>query len=133
VSRNKKAVDNRSQSIINRRSRYTGTVVELPKLAAKMSVSGAEHLFLQFGRHALAADRSTVNTFGPRGLSGGALLDLGDFTGPAIYAQDKRRSARLSGMVIEHYDDHEALVAVKIGPIVEGIRRALARDKGAQA
>jgi hypothetical protein len=32
----------------------------------------------------------------------------------------------------EHYHDHQALVAVKIGPIVEGIRRALARDKGAQ-
>ena len=71
-----------------------------------------------------------INTFGPKGLSGGALLDLGDFTGPAIYSQDKRRSARLSGMLIEHYEDHHAVVAVKIGPIVNGIRRSLARNKG---
>jgi hypothetical protein len=133
VSRNKKAVDNRFGSISNRSSRYTGTVVELPKLAAEIKVSGAEHLFLQFGRHAFVADRSAANTFGPKGLSGGALLDLGDFTGPAIYAQDKRRSARLSGMIIEHYEDHQALVAVKIGLILEGIRRSLAGDRGTQA
>ena len=29
-----------------------------------------------------------VNAFGPRGLSGGALLNLGGFTSPAIYAPD---------------------------------------------
>ena len=97
-----------------------------------MRVSGAEHLFLKFQKRAFSANRTSENTFGPRGLSGGPLFDLGDFTGPAIYAQQKKRSARLSGMIIEHHNDHDALVAVRIGPIVEGIRRSLAREKDAQ-
>ena len=59
-----------------------------------------------------------VNAFGPRGLSGGALLDLGDLTSPAIYAPDSQHTATLSGMLIEHWDEHYVMVAVKICVIV---------------
>ena len=55
-------------------------------------------------------------------VSGGALLDLGEFTSPNSCARDPNRSALLSGMVIEYYRDHRALVAVRIGTIVNGIR-----------
>jgi hypothetical protein len=60
-------------------------------------------------------------------LSGGALLDLGDFTSPAAYAADAAHSAQLAGMLIENKEKHGALVAVRIGPVVRGIRRTLAR------
>jgi hypothetical protein len=67
-------------------------------------------------------------TFYPEGLSGGALLDLGDFTTFAIYAGETRQRARLAAMFIEyHQKKYRALVAVKIGPIVSGIRNALRR------
>jgi hypothetical protein len=103
---------------------YTANAEEMPQLASKLCVTGSDHLFLHFERHAFRGDGARVNTFGPRGLSGGALLDLGEFTSPESYARDPKRSALLSEMVIEYHRDHRALVAVKIGTIVNGIRSA---------
>jgi hypothetical protein len=45
LSRNKGAIDKRTKTIGNRLSRYSGSVVEIPELAAKLAVSGTEHLF----------------------------------------------------------------------------------------
>jgi hypothetical protein len=127
VSRNKQSIDRGTRSIVNLLSMYTGHVAEVPELAAKLPRSGEGHLLLNFEKHAHTADGERVNAFRPRGLSGGALLDLGDFTSPAIYAPDSLHRATLSGMLIEHRKEHRVMVAVKIGAIVEGIRRDLTR------
>jgi hypothetical protein len=105
---------------------YTADAEEMPELASKLGVSGSDHLFLRLERNAFTGDGARVNTFGPRGLSGGALLDLGEFTSLEAYTRDPKRSALLSGMVIEYHGDRRALVAVRIGIIVNGIRGALA-------
>lgn len=131
-SRNKTRVDHRRKAIGVRTSRYTGTVAEIPELAATLGVSGNQHLFLRFQQRAEAADGTQVNSFGPVGFSGGGLFDLGDFTSPAIYADYAQRPAVLAGMMIEHHPEHEAVVAVKIGFIVQSIRRALAKDRADQ-
>jgi hypothetical protein len=130
VSRNKKAVDHGTRSISTRVSMYSADAEEMPELVSKLGLTGAEHLFLRFERHAFTGDGARVNTFAPKGLSGGALLDLGAFTSPESYARDPKLSALLSGMVIEYYSAHRALVAVRIGAIVNGIRIALARRPG---
>ncbi len=106
---------------------YTGHVVEVPAVAAKLPRSGGGHLLLNFEKQAHTATGERVNAFGPRGLSGGALLDLGDFTSPVLYAPGNQHRAALSGMLIEHWDEYHVMVAVKIGAIVEGIRRDLTR------
>ena len=127
ISRNKDRVDHASGQLSTGISMYTASVEAMPKLAAERGVSGNEHFFMRFGKHAFTADGEHMNTFGPVGLSGGALLDLGDFSSPEVYALGAKRKPLLSGMLIEHSKQHRALVAVKIGPIVNGIRRALAR------
>jgi hypothetical protein len=127
VSRNKDGVDHTNRSIAVTPSLHTSSAVSAPALAKKLGVSGGDHIFVRFERHAKDVEGATVNTFYPRGFSGGALLDLGDFTSPAIYAGGTRHRALLSGMVIEYHKSHRALVAVKIGPIVNGIRNALRR------
>jgi hypothetical protein len=105
---------------------YTANVEAMPDLAAKLGVSGAEHFFLCFEKRAFTGQGASENTFGPKRLSGGALLDLGDFISPESYARDPKSSALLSGMVIEYYEEYRALVAVRIYGIVNGIRRVLA-------
>lgn len=80
---------------------------------------------LKFERHAYTVDGERVNAFGPKGLSGGALLDLGDFNSPDIYAHHMEYRAALSGMLIERRAEHRVMLAVKIGAIVEGIRKDL--------
>lgn len=125
VSRNPKAVNHGTRSISTHVSMYTADAEEMPALAAKLGVTGSDHFFLRFQRQAFTGDGARVNTFGPRGLSGGALLDLGELTLPESYARGPTRSALLCGMVIEYHPDHRALVAVRIDIIVNGILRAL--------
>lgn len=97
----------------------------MPQLAAKLGVTGAEHLFLRYEKYSYNTMGQRVNSISPVGFSGGALLDLGDFTSPTALASEPPSTARLSGMLVEYHRHHHALVAVKIGPIIEAIRRAL--------
>jgi hypothetical protein len=127
ISRNKDRVDHAAEELSIGVSMYTSSMEPMPKLAALRGVSGNEHFFMRFEKHAFTADGTHMNAFGPDGLSGGALLDLGDFSSPEVYAKGIRRKALLSGMLIEHNKQHHALIAVKIGPIINGIRLALAR------
>jgi len=127
VSRNKDGVDHVQRSIAIIPSMHTSNAVPEPALAKKLGAASDEHIFVRFEKQAQDVDGATVNTFHPRGFSGGALLDLGDFTSPAIYAGSTRQRARLSGMMIEYHPKHRAIVAVKIGPIVSGITNALGR------
>lgn len=129
-SRNRKlkAIDRRTKSIVTRMSMYTGHLVEIPAAkATNFPESGAGHLFLNFEDCAWTANGELINTFGPKGLSGGALLDLGNFMPGDVYSSGTQHRALLSGMLIEHWSDHQVIVAVKIGSIVEGIRRSLPR------
>jgi hypothetical protein len=127
LSRNKGTIDRMARTIGNRLSRFSGSVVDLPALAAELGISGAEHMFLRFEKYAQTEDGSRMKAFDPKGFSGGPLLDLGDSTSPAAYTADAAHGAKLAGMLIENKKKHGALVAVKIGPIVRGITRALAR------
>ena len=47
---------------------------------------------------------------------------MGNFTSRDIYVLDSQRKTKLSGLLIEHWDEHHLMVAVKIGSIVEAIR-----------
>jgi hypothetical protein len=128
-SRNKKAIDHSTKEITTRISMYTADVAQMPRLAAKLGVSGVEHLFLSFEKKAFVGHGKRTNTFGPNGLSGGALPDLGGFASEGSFAREVAGNALLGGMVIEYHREHRALVAVKIGTIVNGIRLALYRER----
>lgn len=68
-----------------------------------------------------------ANSICPTGFSGGALLDLGDFTSPVADRRKVPAQSRLCGILIEQRMKHRALMAVKIGPIMAGIERELSR------
>jgi len=127
-SRNKTKVNHSKKSIDTRISMYTANVEQRPALAAELGISGADHLFLSGETRSFAGNSGRVNTFGPRGLSGGAVLDLGEFAPPEFVKTDSQTNALLSGMIIEYYEEHRALMAVRISLIVASIRRALAQD-----
>jgi hypothetical protein len=125
ISRNKDSINHAAHTIVNRRSIYTAGVEDMPQLASALGVTGEDHLFLRFGKHFFDMEGQPMNSFGPKGLSGGALLDIGDFRSAAILTRAPGASAMLSGMLIEHNKRHRAMVAVKIGPVVAAIRNAL--------
>jgi hypothetical protein len=130
LNANEGLIDQQAKTISNRVSRYSGSVEPMPKLAAKLKVSGDDHMFLSFPKHAQTKDDRRVNTYRPKGFSGGPLLDLGDFTLGSAYAPETSHRATLAGMLIEFDKDHHAMIAVKIQHIVMGIKRVLATLRG---
>jgi hypothetical protein len=82
-------------------------------------------MFLSFEKRAQSKDDTTIEAFGPTGLSGGPLLDLGDFVSEEAYSRETTHRASLSGILIEHPSKHKAVVAVKISSIVAGIRKSV--------
>jgi hypothetical protein len=126
-SLNKKHVDNPAKQITAIRSRYSGAVSDNPGLAKALNVSGSEHLFLNFDQNAPVQNEAGdgVNAWDPRGFSGGALIDLGDFTHPSAYTRATMWTPKLSGMLIEHQANHKAMVAVRIEAILPGIQKSI--------
>lgn len=128
VERNADGVDHEHRTIAFVPSMHTSSAVSEPKLTRRLDSRPDQHIFVRFEKHAQDADGVEMETFYPEGLSGGALLDLGDFTSYDIYAGDTKQRARLAGVIIEYHKDRRALVAVNIGPIVTSIRNALSRS-----
>lgn len=125
LAANKKEIDHRTKMIRNRLSCYSGSVVEMPMLAEKLGISGEQHMFVSFPKYGQDENDRRVKTFGPVGISGGPLLDLGDFTLEHAYAPDATHRASLCGMMIEQHSEFQAMVAVRISYIVEGIKSRL--------
>jgi hypothetical protein len=126
ISRNKNLISNPKKSITPGRSGYCGSVSGNPELAQALGVSGADHLFVNFDPENIADEAGKpANIYSPVGFSGGALVDLGDFTDPTAYSTGSMWRPELSGMLIEHRPKYKAMVAVRIEGIVERIRGAL--------
>jgi hypothetical protein len=122
-SRNKNKINHSMRTIETRISMYSAHAEVMKELATQLRVTGAEHIFLQWAPLSFAGT-ARMNTFGARGLSGGALLDLGEFNSDESYKRDPERNAKLAGMIIEYYEDYQALVSINIRAVINGIRLA---------
>lgn len=122
VSRNKKSVDNPNKAIRPSLSKYTAELLEDQGLNSGLGVTGEQHLFLKFQDQSEAFNGEVRNTFQPRGLSGGSLIDLGNFAAPTKYDASLTQNAFLAGMIIERNSDYQVLVAIRVQVILESIR-----------
>lgn len=123
LSRNKGKVDNVARTIKTVIWKYSANVAELPELALALGVSGNEHFFLKYDKYSFNSGGLRVSSVNPKGISGGALIDLGNFSSASAYDSRSRCVGMLCGMVIEKNKKHRALVGIKIEYIVNAIRR----------
>lgn len=108
-------------SISPRPYSYTTTAKEDGTLAAKLGVSGTDHFFLTREKRSRDAQGQIVNSIAPVGISGGALVDLGQLARPENLSPSAPCTGYLAGILIEHRSERAALVAVKIQLILERI------------
>jgi hypothetical protein len=119
VSRNKHGVNVARKTIVPTTWKYSSTVKEDPTFAKALGVSGTTHCFLKYNREHSRNDRGEeVTAISARGLSGGPLMDLGYLGAPENLDAAKKCEARLAGILIECHDDHEAIVALRIGVVL---------------
>jgi hypothetical protein len=118
-SRNKRGVDQGSRRITPTVRIYTGRVVQVPKLAAKLGVSDASHFFLHFEKISHLEDGCKTNTFSPYGMSGGALVDLGEIDSISQHSQSA--VGHVAGLLLEWHKQYRVIVAIKVQHVIKAI------------
>jgi len=107
---------------------YAGVVKSDESLCKELGVLGIDHLFLEYDfKHSKNENADLINSINPRGLSGGALVDMGTFSD--WYKSTDKLTGKLAGMLIEMHKAHNVIVAVKISKIVNLIKQEQAKEK----
>ena len=120
-SKNKK-INHAKKTVVPRPLKYASTIKDKPRLCKKLGISGAEHLFLDFSsKYSKASDGQMVRSISPKGVSGGALVDMGKI--PIHDQRNALTKGLLAGLLIENHAEHQVMCAVKIGFIVDQIKR----------
>ena len=123
LSRNKRTINQENHSVKMFSWRYVAGVKHLPALERAMGVSGDYHFFQTYDKYSRDHEGGKVSSVNPCGLSGGALVDLGNLSSMDSFESETPFSARLAGMVIERHDAHKALVALHIQKVIEAIQK----------
>lgn len=122
-SKNKK-FDNRNKSIKPRLFKYSSIATEEPELCNELDISGNDHLFLDYNaKYSRDSNGFKTHSISPTGISGGALIDMGNISKPEQIKIDAQCNGLLVGMLIENHRKHNVMCAVKIGLIVNKIEK----------
>lgn len=93
----------------------------MPELYIGIGVSGDDHIAIGREIRSRNGDDQIVNSIGPRGMSGGPLIDLGGMVSIKEISTGVTNPPKLAGVLIEHYENHEAILSVKIDLVIESI------------
>ncbi len=108
-----------SRSIRPSLLRYTSTAVDRPELASELNASGEHHVFIDFRKHSRDETGLKVPSYGLRGCSGGAVIDLGKIATIEAAAGLVTPRATLIGLLIEHRKEHHVILATRLDAIVQ--------------
>lgn len=112
-----------SNRIAPKLARYTDTEKHVPLLCKELHISGDHHLFIGFDSKWSVRSRTgeKTRTFKPHGLSGGALLDMGDMSRIDNLASSAPCDAKLAGFLLSNHPEHKAICAVSARFVVDRI------------
>ena len=103
--------------------KYWSTHKLSPSLAAKLGISGDDHYFIDFSKkHSSDALGAVVNSISPRGVSVGALVDLGNIASLSKITESAHCQGNLAGLAIEFHANYCTIVATHIQVILQGLR-----------
>ncbi len=123
ASRNSR-IDITARSVPAKAWIYNSPASQIPQLAKDWNVSGEDHIFVGYDKkHSLDTRGARINSIKVRGASGGVLLDLGLVSIPSNLPPDTKCTGYLAGVLIENPQRHSAIVAIKIGIVVDQIRK----------
>lgn len=116
-SRNKK-IDHKTRKIRPRVYSYGATAVQDPGFLTKLAVSGDDHLLFAYEKKSRDPDGTIVSAVAPIGMSGGALVDLGNLSTPYSIAGAVVPNFSLAGLLIEFHHAERRVVAVKMQTVL---------------
>lgn len=91
------------------------------RIISKLPAGVKHHIPLNYRKFSLDENGKKTKTIKPKGMSGGAVFDLGDISDLSF----DKNSPKLTGMIIElkEFKGDNAIVAVRIGQILYTIKR----------
>lgn len=114
-----RSVDKSLRKASSRRWSYFSVPRDGTKAASTMGVSGNEHIFIGYDKHSKDSTGKTVNSVSVRGVSGGAVIDLGRLADPQTLAPDAEFTPRLVAVFIEYHKSSQVTASTKLGVILE--------------
>jgi hypothetical protein len=118
-SKNKK-IDQKNKKITPRFGRYTSRAIRPLALLKKLKVSGNDHLFVAFNKkYSRDEAGNRVNSIAMPGFSGGAVIDLGNFSDRDDLVGEC--NPLLAGLFIEFHSEHKSIVATRLSTILSGL------------
>lgn len=92
---------------------YVGFHRHADALNASLEITGERHFSIRFEDRVKTFKGTERDALDPRGVSGGILIDLGNFD-PAKLRPDEPCKGLLAGILIEHHRGHETMLATDI-------------------
>src|SRR5664280_2661426 len=121
-TRNDPKINHDNRTLSSEALSYAATVTRNEALAKTLGISGEEHFFISYKKRSRLPDGSIVNSIKPKGMSGGALIDIGRIDVASLEAQQQRFA--LAGLLIEHQNEKgPVVVAVRIPVIFSALER----------
>lgn len=125
ISKNKgKRINRQKKSIQPSISSYTANGEAIPSWAQSGGYHEEDHIFIRYQKYAHDEEGRKVNVTSPKGLSGGAIFDLGNVGMEALVGVQPA----LAGIFIEQHKVHGYAVGVRIHNVVDAIRRESSQE-----
>lgn len=120
-SKNKKA-DPTTRLLRPKRACYFSTWQDMPALYAELELTGSDHIAISRKTQSRNETGAIENSIGPRGMSGGPLIDLGGMVSVECISTGITYPAKLAGLLIAHDKKHDAILSVRFEHILNSIR-----------
>jgi hypothetical protein len=96
---------------------YSSLDKRSPEIVAGVPETGRHHIFIGYKKHSRGTDGTKVSSTGPRGLSGGAVIDTGRMS-LEILRGVSMPVPRLAAIIIERWKQHQVLVCTRMSAIL---------------
>jgi hypothetical protein len=129
LSRNKKISPDQRKShrLAPMRVEYTDFQVPAADYFKRRGMAPETHIAIKRGHRSINVSGQEENTIGPKGMSGGPLVDIG-LKEPFSQSWPQK----VVGILIENDEDYEVVVAVRLSVVLEHIDGAIASEQGAR-
>lgn len=121
TSKNKK-INLKSNTVQPKFMKYSSIVKKNELLCNELRISGDDHLFLDYNsKHSMNSDGDKINSISPIGISGGALIDMGN--NKQILEGKTANACELVAMLIENHKKYNLMSSVKLDFIINVIKK----------
>lgn len=105
--------------------KYSSIIKKNELLCNELRISGDDHLFLHYNsKHSMNSDGDKINSISPKGVSGGALIDMGNIN-KQILEGKTLNNCKLVAMLIENHKKYKLMSSVKLDSIVNVIKNQI--------